>query len=56
MKSLAIRALATAMMAALALLLLVGATAPAKPATPTGSGKVVLLGTTDVKGKTSPCG
>jgi hypothetical protein len=56
MKSLAIRALASAMVAALAVLLLIGATAPAKPVAPKGSAQVVLLGTTDVKGKTSPCG
>jgi hypothetical protein len=56
MKSLAIRALASATVAALAVLLLIGATAPAKPVPPRGAGQVVLLGTTDVKGKTSPCG
>jgi hypothetical protein len=56
MKSLAIRALASAMMAALAMLILIGASVPTKTPAPREPGKVIILGTTDVKGKTSPCG
>jgi hypothetical protein len=54
MKSLASRILASAVLAIIAWLMLAGATAPS------GSikepDKLVILSTTDVKGKTSPCG
>jgi hypothetical protein len=54
MKSLASRLCATAVLALIAWLVLAGAAATS------GSGKepdkLVILSTTDVKGKTSPCG
>ncbi len=56
MKSLAIRALAFAMTATLAVLLLLGAKAPAKSSASLQPDKLVIVSTSDVKGKTSPCG
>ena len=56
MKSLAIRALAFAAVGALAALLLLGAAAPAKPSAPQQTDKLIIISTSDVKGKTSPCG
>ena len=52
MKSLSSRILAVAVLAVLSWLLLASATAP-KGLQPD---KLVILSTTDVKGKTSPCG
>ena len=54
MKSLAIRALASAVLLALVWVMLAAATAPQGP--PLEPDKLVILSTTDVKGKTSPCG
>ena len=54
MKSLASRILASAVLAAIAWLILAGASAP-KPAT-LEPDKLIILSTTDVKGKTGPCG
>ena len=54
MKSLALRVLASAVMALLVWVMLAAATAPAGP--PREPDKLVILSTTDVKGKTSPCG
>ena len=54
MKSLASRILASAVLAILAWLVLAGATAPKAPIKERD--KLVILSTTDVKGKTSPCG
>lgn len=54
MKLLASRALAGLVLALVAWLLLIGANAPRKPALQTD--KLIILSTTDVKGKTSPCG
>ncbi|MEK7329729.1 MAG: hypothetical protein AAB290_06165 [Candidatus Eisenbacteria bacterium] len=54
MKSLAPRILASAVLVVLAWLVLAGATAP--KATLKEPDKLVILSTTDVKGKTSPCG
>jgi hypothetical protein len=54
MKSLAPRILASAVLAFLAWLMLAGATAP--KASIKEPDKLVILSTTDVKGKTSPCG
>ncbi len=56
MKSLVNRGPATLVVGALAVLLLLGATAPVKPGVPLQPDKVVILSTQDVKGKTSPCG
>ncbi|MEO5988103.1 MAG: hypothetical protein ABIU54_02510 [Candidatus Eisenbacteria bacterium] len=53
MKSLATRVLAVVVMAVVSVLLLMGATA--KPGTQEPN-KLIILSTTDVKGKTSPCG
>jgi hypothetical protein len=53
MKTQAARFLAAAVLAALAALLLAGASKPGPVLQPD---KLVLLSTTDVKGKTSPCG
>ncbi len=53
MKSLPSQVLASLMLALLAWLLLVGAGGPRSPKEPD---KLVILSTTDVKGKTSPCG
>ncbi len=53
MKSTATRILAAAVLAVVSVLLLMGATA--KPATQEPN-KLIILSTTDVKGKTSPCG
>ena len=53
MKSLASRALAGLVLAILAWLLLVGASGSRPLKQPD---KLVILSTTDVKGKTSPCG
>ena len=54
MKSVASRILASLVLAILAFLLLAGAGAP-KPSMKEPN-KLVILSTTDVKGKTSPCG
>jgi hypothetical protein len=55
MKPLASKMLAGSVVAILAWLVLAGATAP--KTTPTlQPGKLIILSTTDVKGKTSPCG
>ena len=54
MKLLASRALIAAALALAAWLVLVGADAPHKQGLQ--SDKLVILSTTDVKGKTSPCG
>lgn len=53
MKSFATRVLAAAVLAVVSVLLLMGATA--KP-TALEPDKLIILSTTDVKGKTSPCG
>ena len=53
MKSFATRVLAAAVLAVMSVLLLMGATA--KP-TALEPDKLIILSTTDVKGKTSPCG
>ena len=54
MKNLVPRSLAAAVLAALVCLLLAGARAP-EPST-LQPDKLVILSTTDVKGKTDPCG
>ena len=54
MKSLATRVAITAAMAVIGWLVLVGATAP-KTST-LAPDKLIIITTTDVKGKTSPCG
>ena len=54
MKPLASRTLATAVLVALACLL-VAATAT-KPSASLEPDKLIIISTTDVKGKTSPCG
>lgn len=54
MKSPATRLLATAVLAALAVTLLAAASTKSGPVLQPD--KLVLLSTTDVKGKTSPCG
>ncbi len=54
MKSLATRVLASAVLAALACLLLSAATAT--KSTILEPDKLIIISTTDVKGKTSPCG
>jgi hypothetical protein len=54
MKPLAIRMFAAAVMALLAWVVLAAATAP--PASNLEPDKLIILSTTDVKGKTSPCG
>lgn len=54
MKTLVSRILATAVLAAIAWLLLAGASPP-KTST-LQPDKLIILSTTDVKGKTSPCG
>lgn len=54
MKSLAIRALASAVMALLVWVMLAAATAPAGAILEPD--KLIILSTTDVKGKTGPCG
>ncbi len=54
MKLLVSRMLAGTALALVACLLLVGANAPRKSALQPD--KIVILSTTDVKGKTSPCG
>ena len=53
MKSLASRILASALLAVLCWLALAGASAPKGQLHPD---KLIILSTTDVKGKTSPCG
>jgi hypothetical protein len=54
MKTMLSRILATALIAAVAWVLLAGASAPrGKPLEPD---KLVILSTNDVKGKTDPCG
>ncbi len=53
MKSIATRVLAAAVLAAMAVLLLMGATAKPINLEPD---KLIILSTTDVKGKSSPCG
>ena len=53
MKSLAARMLAAAVLAAMVILMLAAATATNKILEPD---KLIILSTTDVKGKTSPCG
>ena len=55
MKSWLTRLSASAALAALCWLLLAGA-ATTKPAAVLEPGKLIILSTTDVKGKTSPCG
>ena len=52
MKSLTVRLVAAAVAVGLAAVLL-GAASPAKVLEP---GKLIILSTSDVKGKTSPCG
>jgi len=54
MKSILSRILATAALATLGWLVLAGAATPKAPILEPG--KLVILSTTDVKGKTSPCG
>ena len=54
MKTLLSRILATAVLAAIAWVLLAGASAPRGNATEPD--KLVILSTSDVKGKTDPCG
>ena len=54
MKTVASRILASAVLAIVAWLVLAGATASQGP--PKEPNKLVILSTTDVKGKTSPCG
>ena len=54
MKTLLSRILATALLAAVAWVLLVGASAPR--GTLLEPDKLVILSTNDVKGKTDPCG
>ena len=54
MKSLASRLFATAVLALIAWLVLAGAAA--SPGATKEPDKLVILSTTDVKGKTSPCG
>lgn len=53
MKFLSSRLMASAVLAILAWLALAGATAPTAVKEPN---KLIILSTTDVKGKTSPCG
>jgi hypothetical protein len=55
MKPLASKMLAGSVLAVLAWLVLAGATAP-KPGPVLQANKLIILSTTDVKGKTSPCG
>lgn len=55
MKPLVSKMLASATLALLAWLVLAGASAPKSTAT-LNPDKLVILSTTDVKGKTSPCG
>jgi len=55
MKSWLTRLSASAALAALCWLVLAGA-ATTKPAAVLEPGKLIILSTTDVKGKTSPCG
>ena len=54
MKPLALRVSAAALMAAILWVLLAAATTPA--GNPLEPDKLVIISTTDVKGKTSPCG
>jgi hypothetical protein len=54
MKTLLSRIVATAFLAAVAWVLLAGASAPRKA--PLEPDKLVILSTNDVKGKTDPCG
>jgi hypothetical protein len=54
MKTLLSRILATALLAAIAWVLLAGASAPRKVTLEPD--KLVILSTNDVKGKTDPCG
>ncbi len=54
MKSLATRILASAVLALVAWLVLAGASAPKQARLQPD--KLIILSTTDVKGKTSPCG
>jgi hypothetical protein len=54
MKTLLSRILVTALLAAIAWVLLAGASAPR--GTPLERDKLVILSTNDVKGKTDPCG
>ena len=54
MKTLLSRILATALIAAVAWILLAGASAPR--VSPLEPDKLVILSTNDVKGKTDPCG
>ena len=56
MKSLSSRILASAVLSVLTWLVLAGATAPKSANTNKEPDKLVILSTTDVKGKTSPCG
>ena len=53
MKWFASRNLATAVLAVLAVFMLMGASSEKAPMQPN---KLIILSTTDVKGKTSPCG
>ena len=53
MKSLAARVLAAAVLVTMVVLLAAAATAPTKLLEPD---KLIILSTTDVKGKNSPCG
>ena len=54
MKPLVLRVLTSAVMALLVWVMLAAATAPA--GNPLEPDKLIILSTTDVKGKTSPCG
>ena len=56
MTSWVMRALASLTLGALAVLLVAAAVAPAGSAANLQPDKVVIVTTTDVKGKTSPCG
>ena len=56
MKSLGARILASLILLVLAWMVLVGAKAATKKGPLTQPNKLVILSTTDVKGKTSPCG
>jgi hypothetical protein len=56
MKSLASRLLASTVLAAVCWLMLAGAAATTSKSSVLEPDKLIILSTTDVKGKTSPCG
>jgi hypothetical protein len=56
MTSWVMRTLASVALGVLAVLLLAAASAPARNPAKAQTDKVVIVTTTDVKGKTSPCG